>query len=198
MWHTLAEADRALGSHVAAAITSPALQTMFVWLSTIGRGGMVWLAFGLVTWFVAPTKQRPVKRRAVWRLVLSIGLSALLVDGMIKPIINRARPFTDRPDAIVLDIRPDTASFPSGHASNAAAGATALARIWPAATIPLWTLAILVALSRVIVGVHFPADVIGGLIIGYAVARLVCARAPQDDAIAPARAAPTQPATARG
>lgn len=176
MWHALLEADRAVGSHVAAAIASPVLQSLFLWASIIGRGGMVWLALGLVAWFVTPAR-----RGAVWRLALSIGLSALLVDGVVKPLVDRARPFTGHPEAVVLDVRPDTASFPSGHAANAAAGATALARVWPAGTLPFWGLALLIALSRVVVGVHFPTDVVSGLIFGYAVARFVCARPPRQD-----------------
>jgi undecaprenyl-diphosphatase len=188
MWHALLEADRAVGSHVAAAVASPLLQSLFLWASVIGRGGTVWLVLGLVAWFVTPAK-----RGAVWRLALSIGLSALLVDGTVKPIVDRARPFTGHPEAVVLDVRPDTSSFPSGHAATAAAGATALARVWPAGAIPFYGLALFIALSRVVVGVHFPIDVLCGLALGYAVARFVCARPPREDAPravlpAPARA----------
>lgn len=177
MWHALLAADRAFGAQVSAAFASTPLAPLFVWLSVIGTRAGLWLLLGAVAWVFFPAK-----RMAVWRLVLAIGLTALLVDGVVKPLVGRARPFVDRPDVVLIGDRPTTASFPSGHAALAATGAVALGRIWPAASLPIWGLALAVALSRIVLGVHFPLDVLGGLLLGYAVARFVCARPPAPEA----------------
>jgi membrane-associated phospholipid phosphatase len=70
-------------------------------------------------------------------------------------------------------VRPTTRSFPSGHAANAAGGAYALARLAPEGRAIFWTLALLVSISRIYLGVHYPADVLGGWLLGLVVAWLV-------------------------
>ena len=106
------------------------------------------------------------------------GLKVALPDMTRKPLIGRARPFVDHVEYREIGVRPDTPSFPSGHAATAAAGALAFARIWPAAAIPAWTLAALIAISRVALGVHFPSDILAGFLLGALLARFVCARPP--------------------
>jgi undecaprenyl-diphosphatase len=61
---------------------------------------------------------------------------------------------------------PFTTSFPSGHAASAAAFTTAVALELPATAIPLAPLAFAVAASRVVIGVHYPSDVIAGVALG--------------------------------
>ena len=70
----------------------------------------------------------------------------------------------------VIDRRPLTASFPSGHAATAVAGAIMLSRIWPAGRFVLGALAMLIALSRIYVGVHYPLDIVAGAGLGAACA----------------------------
>jgi undecaprenyl-diphosphatase len=110
-----------------------------------------------------------------------------MVDVIIKPVIGRVRPFVDHVEYREIGVRPDTPSFPSGHAATAAAGALAFARIWPATAVPAWTLAVIIAVSRVALGVHFPSDVLVGFLLGALLARFACARAP-DPPLVPAAA----------
>jgi undecaprenyl-diphosphatase len=148
--------------------------------STIGAKGGVWIVLGLITWAVAPAKGMKA-----WRLLLALGLAGLVTDAIIKPTIGRARPFVDHVEYREIGVRPDTPSFPSGHAATSAAGALAFARLWPAAAIPAWTLAAIIAVSRVALGVHFPSDILTGFLLGALLARFVCARAP-DPPLVPA------------
>jgi undecaprenyl-diphosphatase len=67
---------------------------------------------------------------------------------------------------------PATTSFPSGHSAAAFAFATGVGRVLPPAAIPLRALAAAVAYSRVHTGVHYPADVVIGALIGTAVAQV--------------------------
>jgi len=144
------------------------LDAVMVALSVTGRGGRVWLAIGFAL---------AVSRRIRWRRFVELAAALLvataLVDYVMKPLVDRHRPFTSIPAIAVIDGRPDDASFPSGHAGNAFAGATVLAWAMPALQPVWWTLAVLIAFSRIYVGVHYPADVIAGAIAGAASAIVV-------------------------
>jgi len=136
-------------------------------LSAAGRGGLLFLALAAVV---------SVRRRR-WRelaeTAVAIALTALVIDHMLKPAIGRERPFARTPAVLVIGGRPDDASFPSGHAGNAFAGAFVLGRAVPGAAWIWWLLAAAVAYSRVYLGVHYPADVIAGAAVGVLVAAAV-------------------------
>ena len=87
------------------------------------------------------------------------------VDGILKPAFARARPFDEVADIRVVDRRPTTYSFPSGHAAMAFGGAVGLLAICPR---QWWLLGLAVAMafSRIYVGVHYPLDVIVGGVVG--------------------------------
>ena len=85
---------------------------------------------------------------------------------------------------------PASTSFPSGHATSAAAFVTGVASVLPAAGIPLSVAAALVAYSRVHTGVHYPVDVIAGAVTGTATAQVVVAVL--DRQVSPRPAVPRQ------
>lgn len=102
------------------------------------------------------------RRRAVYVLVTVFG--AELLSTLIKDAVSRVRPCVD------LASCPATSSFPSGHAAGAAAFYVALAvllrqrwgpRAWWLLAVPL-----VVAASRVLLGVHYLSDVTAGLVVG--------------------------------
>jgi diacylglycerol kinase family enzyme/membrane-associated phospholipid phosphatase len=109
-------------------------------------------------------------RRAALRGVLSLGLTSALVNGPLKMIARRGRPEPDRGLTTPLHRTPRTASFPSGHAASAFAFATGAVLESPALGAPLGVAAAAVAASRVYAGVHYPADVLAGSLVGAAVA----------------------------
>jgi membrane-associated phospholipid phosphatase len=99
--------------------------------------------------------------------------ATLLADGashVLRRVIGRDRPHRVDPEpAPLLDVPGDPA-FPSGHASTSFACAAVLAWLTPLSPLALFTLASLVALSRVYVGAHYPLDIVGGAALGLAVA----------------------------
>jgi undecaprenyl-diphosphatase len=70
---------------------------------------------------------------------------------------------------------PSSTSFPSGHSASAFAFASGVGSSLPIAGVPLRALATLVAYSRVHTGVHYPADVVAGSVLGGALAPVVAA-----------------------
>lgn len=113
-------------------------------------------------------------RRAARSGLVSVAVTAAIVNIAIKPLSHRRRP--DRvAEEVPLGRRvrmPASTSFPSGHSAAAFAFATGVGAVMPTAGIPLRTLAALVAYSRVHTGVHYPGDVIGGSLIGTALGQI--------------------------
>jgi undecaprenyl-diphosphatase len=138
-------------------------------LSAIGRGGMIWLAIdAIIAW-----------RRARWRdfaaLAGALLLATIAADWILKPLIDRTRPFDAIPGVAVIGGRPHDASFPSGHAANAFAAALVLSATAPRGRVVWWLLAAAIAYSRVYLGVHYPSDVVGGALVGAICGAIVAA-----------------------
>ena len=136
-----------------------------MWLSRIGSFGIVWLliAAALAFWW-----RRPVALPLTFMAVL-LGETAQRTG---KSLIDRERPAFRYPDPAPLMQIPHTHSFPSGHAAVSFACADTLARFTSRrAAIALYILAALISWSRVYVGAHYPLDVLGGAIVGLALAR---------------------------
>ena len=144
------------GAHV------PAVDDLMLLASAVGRAGFVWFATAAIAAVF------PARRMGAWRLVLAVGFTYLMVDGVLKPLLPRERPFEVLAEARLIDQRPVTSSFPSGHAAAAVAGALAASRLLPEARIAWWVLAAAIAISRVYVGAHWPSDVMAGAVIGFA------------------------------
>ncbi|MEK7606841.1 MAG: phosphatase PAP2 family protein [Patescibacteria group bacterium] len=106
-----------------------------------------------------------------WQFVLKASTAALVAYGFVRLIwlfVFRARPFLAFSDIKqLIAFSPELNSFPSGHASVAFALAFMVwraDRIWG---IVFLILAALISLGRVFVGVHYPFDIVGGVLVGY-------------------------------
>ena len=137
---------------------NPMLDRLAVFLTIVGNTWPM-VCMALLVLLVLLKRRR---WRAAWLFGLAVGGSMLLTQ-LIKPLVGRPRP------ALWASIRPEhTLSFPSGHAMDTAAIATALvllcwqcrARWWVWVLAPLFSLA--VGWARVYLGVHNPSDVLAG------------------------------------
>lgn len=112
-------------------------------------------------------------RRAAGHGLISVAVTATLVNTAVKPLSSRERP--DRAAERVELARhvrmPISTSFPSGHSAAAFAFAGGAGRVMPEISAPLHALAALVAYSRVHTGVHYPGDAVVGSLIGTTVAQ---------------------------
>lgn len=130
-------------------------------ITSLGNGGWFWivLAMGMILY----AKTRKVGITAF----LSMLIGALITNVVLKNWVARPRPFDAFPEILPLIARPTDFSFPSGHTTASFACAFILYRMLPPKYgIPAICLAILIAFSRLYVGVHYPTDVLAGFLIG--------------------------------
>lgn len=106
---------------------------------------------------------------------LQMGLTALVGVALYKALketLIRDRPFITHGSIQCAAAPLDRYSFPSGHTLQAVLFTTVATAWFPALAPVLLAFALLVALSRVVLGLHYPTDVIVGAVIGYGLARL--------------------------
>ena len=110
-------------------------------------------------------RSKPMQLQFIMLIVVLI-LVAIISQGL-KVLIDRDRPFTTYPNIEKLSSGGDS-SFPSGHTMEAFAMATAISLFFSMRKIiiPVFFWAVLVAYSRMALGVHYPSDVLAGIVIG--------------------------------
>jgi membrane-associated phospholipid phosphatase len=158
----------------------------FDWLTDFGTAGWILVPIGLALVAIAAVASptlAPSSRAVLAALAvrLSFAFAAIALPGLfvsiIKRLIGRARPlvgghvdpFFYRP----FSWAPESASLPSGHATNVFAAVLAIGLIWPRTRAVMLIYALAIAASRVIVLAHHPSDVIAGAVAGTVGALLV-------------------------
>ena len=140
---------------------TPVGDVWMVFISRLGNAGMIWILFTCLLLMI------PRTRRWGAALAAALCLDAIICNILLKPMVCRIRPCDVNQTVQLLIARPADYSFPSGHTAASFAAVAALyfagAKKWWKITLPL---AILMAFSRMYLYVHYPTDVLGGLIIG--------------------------------
>jgi membrane-associated phospholipid phosphatase len=166
----IAQIDAAVYDAVAG-VSTPRLDRAMRHLSTAANYSRISVAQAVALSVLAG----PRGRRAAATGLASVALTSGVVNLVIKPLGGRARPNRggeQAPTARRIKM-PRSRSFPSGHTASAVAFASGVGRELPQAGIPLHALAALVGYSRVHTGVHYPADVVAGAVLGSACADVV-------------------------
>lgn len=142
-------------------IRNPFLTPILRVITTLGNGGAIWIALTVLMLVL------PKTRKVGFMTSLSL-IGTLLVNNMfLKNIVNRTRPYELIEGLTYLVRTPVDSSFPSGHSACSFAVACIMFRRLPKKYgVPALILAILIALSRLYVGVHYPSDVLFGTISG--------------------------------
>ena len=98
-------------------------------------------------------------------LIIAVAILDPLSTHLLKENIGRLRPYDVLPD-VIKRINSGAGSFPSNHAMNNAAAAFILSKYYPK-NIWLWvSICGVIAFSRIYCGVHWPSDIISGILIG--------------------------------
>ena len=107
-------------------------------------------------------------------LIISLSLNDSICAQLLKPFFERVRPSHISIEGLNLLVsKGGKWSMPSNHASNMFSLAVILSYFYDRFKIPLFLLAIMIAISRVYVGVHYPGDVIVGALVGYSISWIV-------------------------
>ena len=140
---------------------------MFSYITHLGDAGIFFIIIGLYLFFIKKDKKQAM------HLFGAILLMALVVNVSIKPLVARIRPFDVYPMDLLVKA-PHDYSFPSGHTAVSFASCFVLAKYNKKYAIPLYLLASLIAFSRLVLFVHYPTDVLAGLLIGLACGFISC------------------------
>lgn len=130
-------------------------------LSTRGGDGWLWCALGIILYFYGGPH-----RFAAIGAAGSAAVAGIFLFRALKKTSHRQRPCDIEPHCWSSVLPPDRYSFPSGHSITAFAVAVSIGLFYPQLMTSLLTAAILIAASRIILGMHFLSDVVVGSAIG--------------------------------
>ncbi len=149
-------------------LACPFLDTVMPIITRFGDGGIFWIALSVI--FIIFKKTR--------KMGICMGLSLLtgfiIGNIILKNVVARIRPYDLNTDIELLVNKLSDFSFPSGHTLASFEAATAIIIHDRKIGIPAIILAVLIAFSRIYLYVHYPTDVLAGMILGIIFAIFAC------------------------
>ena len=139
------------------------LDTVLPVITRLSDHGEIWILLAAVLLLTRKYRWAGVS------VALALVLDLTVCNGFLKPLVGRIRPYEVNTAIALLVPPPGDASFPSGHT---AASFTAVTALWCSGGVPKWlrwaslALAVVIALSRLYLYVHWPTDVLGGAVLG--------------------------------
>lgn len=139
----------------------PLLDVLMKGASFLGNGGILWIILTIILLCI------PKTRTAGMIMAVSLCADALLCNVLLKPAVARIRPYDVNTAVSLLIKAPIDYSFPSGHT---AASFAAVSALYFADQKKLWKIflifAAVIAFSRMYLYVHYPTDILGGIVVG--------------------------------
>ena len=154
------ERERLVALWMHGASTRAWVVSVLIWVSRAGDGWIWYAVVAALPWWGGPVGGSAAAR------MIGVALVNIVLYKIVKRWIARPRPFRVCDDFRACTRCLDEFSFPSGHTLHSVAFSVILTAYYPAAAIVVWPLTLLIAASRVILGLHYPSDVIVGALIG--------------------------------
>ena len=146
------------------ALACPFLDAVMPPVTFLGEGGAFLIALALVLLLI------PKTRKTGMHVGIALLVGLILCNLILKPLVGRIRPYDLDPTLSLIVAPPRDLSFPSGHAMAAFESAVSIFlhdRRWGTAAL---VLAATIAFSRLYLTVHYPTDVLAGIVLGTAAA----------------------------
>lgn len=141
-------------------IQNPVLTKIMAFITMLGEAGWFWIVLGIV--LLCTKKYRKCGVAVLFALILDL----ILANIILKPLVARPRPCWIREEIELLVRVPKDYSFPSGHTMASFASVGALLFTEKKFGIGACVLAVLMGISRLYFYVHFPTDVLAGIVLG--------------------------------
>lgn len=166
MLQTITSLDSQILFWIQQNIRSDSATLFWEFMTDLGNIGILWIFVTLILLF------RKKTRTAGITAALAILMDTVISNGILKTWIARPRPFLTYTDIMPIIPPPTDFSFPSGHTAIAFAVAFVIYELLPRRySIPALVTAALIGMSRLYLGVHYPTDILAGILIGFAIAK---------------------------
>lgn len=129
-------------------------------ITMMGNLGIIW--FVISTLLILKAEYRIIGIR----VILALALTTIIGEGLIKHTVKRKRPFEEKEESLLIN-KPITYSFPSGHTASSFAALAVFIQMNTKLGLIVSPIATLIAFSRVYLKVHYPTDVIFGMMLGF-------------------------------
>ena len=141
----------------------PAGDAVMCFITKLGNAGMIWIVLAVILLLIPKTRKTGII------ILAALCIDLVVCNGILKNLFARIRPCDVNTQIQLLIARPDDFSFPSGHTAASFAAVAALyfsgeRKLWK----PALVLACLIAFSRLYLYVHYPTDILGGILVGIA------------------------------
>lgn len=150
-------------------IHTPFLDWLMVFFTTIGDYGMIWILLAIILVIL------PKTRRMGFALMIALLLDVLVSNIWMKQFVARLRPCEVNPNVPLLVQRPLDFSFPSGHTAASFTASYTLLGMKSRLGLPALVVSVLIAFSRLYLYVHYPTDILAGMLVGFCLGFFVSA-----------------------
>ncbi len=138
------------------------MDAFWIFITSLADKGWFWILLAVILLFFRKTRVVGVTA------LVALMINHVMTNMILKDLIARPRPYTVSPEIVTLIKQLSSYSFPSGHTSSSFAAAFVIHRMLPKkAGVPALILAAMIGFSRMYVGVHYPTDVLGGVVVAF-------------------------------
>ena len=138
----------------------PLVNKIFILITKLGNAGLIWIIIALILII------KPKTRLFSVTLLIALLMGSIIGNGILKNLLQRPRPFITYEFVKLSILAPKGYSLPSGHSMSSFISATLIYTYNKKYGIYATILACLIAISRVILMVHYLSDVLAGAILG--------------------------------
>lgn len=152
--------DMAILDLIQSNIRTGFMDAIMPFITQLGDAGLIWIIMSIG--LIIPKKTRKIG----FVMIIALILNGIICNIILKPMLARIRPFDVNTAIKLLINKPRDFSFPSGHTSASFTAASVLFFRKSKLFVPSLVLAFLISFSRLYLYVHYPSDVLAGLVLG--------------------------------